>query len=262
MGRNHRRALVDHLAAVEAARETPGTWVLAGLYPNSQSAKTSARCILTGSPKFPDYEPVGAFEAYAAPAGEDESVWVRYVGDGPVRPLPDTMTVRIRHNGELRGYRTVTVAARCPACGGPRGWDTVWPISAPHRGDLLTVDRWTNPCGHQDTYLSMLRESRLRPIQQPVEPEPEPVHERQADEAEGPVALILAAASERRGMHAAQAALLIEEHGYQDAALAIRAEMKERRGHLSARQAVCLLRDLGAAVPSPSQTGTTTEMTA
>lgn len=53
--------------------------------------------------------------------------------------------------------RTVEIATTCPVCGGPRG--------EPHferyheDGDWYNVSRWTNPCGHMDTYAAVLVEA-------------------------------------------------------------------------------------------------------
>lgn len=72
------------------------------------------------------------------------------------------MTVRIRVPDAQAGYhappqvRTVTIAARCPTCGGQRG--------APERrqrtraGVTYEVDEWTNACGHIDFYSTVLDE--------------------------------------------------------------------------------------------------------
>lgn len=256
------RAATDHQAAAETARAQRGTWVLAGLYSTSASAKTTARQLQLGDPKFPAYLPAGAFEAYAAPAGDDVAVWMRYVaGDEPVPPLPDRMTVRVCVRGEGREYVgvcivTVTISTLCPVCGGPRGWDTVRNLNFHEDGDRYSVDHWTNACGHLDMYAAVLRESRERQLPPPA---PEPVADGDEAEESAEVALILAAAAEHRGMHAAQAALLLDEHGHDDAAAILRAELKARRGHFSAKQAACLLRDLGAAPSTPALTDTTTE---
>ncbi|MFG3510197.1 hypothetical protein ACGF5F_32395 [Streptomyces sp. NPDC047821] len=80
---------------------------------------------------------------------------------------PITMTVRVCDRGTGRGYvgvaiRTVTIAATCPQCGGPRGTDTVRNHNFHEDGEWLSVDRWTNPCGHVDMYSAVLREARLK----------------------------------------------------------------------------------------------------
>lgn len=76
-----------------------------------------------------------------------------------------TMTVRVCDRGSGRDYvgvriRTVTVSDRCPSCGGPRGVDTIRNHNFHEDGDWLSVDRWTNPCGHVDMYDAVLREAR------------------------------------------------------------------------------------------------------
>ncbi|MET9321906.1 hypothetical protein ABZX75_17190 [Streptomyces sp. NPDC003038] len=252
------RATTDHQAAAKAARAERGTWKLAGLYNSSPSARTVARLIGAGDAKYPAYRPAGAFEAYAAPAGDEVTVWVRYVaGDEPVKPLPDRMSVRVCDRGDGREYVgvcivTVTISTLCPVCGGPRGWDTVRPHRFHEDGEWLVVDCWDNPCGHVDAYAAVLRESRDQQLPPPapvVEEPPAPAEE------DGPVALILAAASERRGMHAKQAAQLLDQHGYTDAAAVVMAELKNRRGHMSAKGAASLLHTLARdAAPTTATT--------
>ncbi|MFD8820841.1 hypothetical protein ACFV1C_00480 [Streptomyces sp. NPDC059605] len=240
------RAVSDHTTAAAKARAQRGSWVLAGVYANSQTSKSVAAGIRAGSPSFPTYQPTGAFDAYAAPAGDRESVWVRYVeGDEPLPPFPDRMTVRVRHSDPAPsdlGVVTVTVATRCPACGGPRGWDTIQPYSFQVGDEEYTADTWTNPCGHMDLYPHVLEESRTRQL--PPPPPPKHIVEVKAPQEPPQVELILAAARERRGMHAAQAADLLEIRGFADDAALIRAEVKNRAGHMSAKQAATLLRDL------------------
>ncbi|MFC8723665.1 hypothetical protein [Streptomyces bacillaris] len=167
--------------------------------------------------------------------------------------FPDTMTVRVRYDAQghgAPGVLTVTVDAVCPSCGGPRGRDTIGSQIIRHHGGEIAVDRWTNPCGHEDVDDALLREARERSARLlpdlAVPPPPE------SDDA-GPIALILAATQGRQRMHAAEAAALLDEHGYEMAAGLVRAEANVRGGHLSAKGAMSLLRDLGAPVPlSPS----------
>jgi GNAT superfamily N-acetyltransferase len=223
-----RQALMD--ATATKAREQRGTWFRMGSYPTLRGARLLVGRVHKGSATgFPG---AGDWEAYSAPADDGQAVWVRYVaGDQPVPPLPEWMTVRVRYDGEGPGYSgvgvlTVTVAARCPRCGGPRGVDTVRPHRFVHDGDHLTVDRWTNACGHTDMYEDVVLESRR-------------------GEGAGPADMLQAAYAARDvGIHASQAANLLERRGYQDAAALVRGEVKNRRGHLSTLGAVQFLRDL------------------
>ncbi|MFH8577203.1 hypothetical protein [Streptomyces zaomyceticus] len=248
MIRSIHRGVGDHRAAAEAARAQRGTWTLAGLYSSSASAKSTARQIQAGDPSFPAYEPAGAFEAYAAPAGEDDAVWVRYVaGAEPVPELPDRMTVRVCHRGTGREYVgvcivTVTVAALCPRCGGPRGVDTITPYRFPEDGEYYVADRWTNGCGHTDMYADVLRESRDRPL--PLVPDGEPPLRPAAVEPPkpgSPAGIVLAFAEAHRGMHAAKAANILEDHGFVKEAEQVRTELRARGGRMSAKGAAHLL---------------------
>lgn len=53
---------------------------------------------------------------------------------------------------------TVTIADKCPVCGGPRG-----PVKY-HRfcedGEWFTVNTWDNPCGHIDKYKDCYNEAK------------------------------------------------------------------------------------------------------
>ncbi|MFK0063434.1 hypothetical protein ACIQTN_29915 [Streptomyces werraensis] len=219
------------MAAVAAkAREQRGTWVRLDAYPTVRGARTTAGRITKGSAvEFPG---LGDWEAYTAACEDGESVWLRYVaGDQPVPHLPERMTVRVRHDGDGPGYEgvgvlTVTIAARCPRCGGPRGVDTVRPFRFVHDGDHLVVHRWTNPCGHEDLYPAVVAEARQ-------------------EMRENPADLLLAAYSAQEvGPHANHAANLLARHGHLDAAAVVRGEVKNNDGDLSTLQAVQFLRDL------------------
>lgn len=88
-------------------------------------------------------------------------------------PQPPTMTVRVVDRGTGRDYqypiiRTVTIAAVCPRDGGTRG--EPWPYRFAEDGGWLTCDRWTNPCGHIDTYDEVLVEAGVRPARTAKEP--------------------------------------------------------------------------------------------
>ena len=78
---------------------------------------------------------------------------------------PLTMTVRVCDRATGRGHadvtvRTVTIPANCPVCGGPRGVDTVYNHHIFEDGEWYVVDRWDNPCGHDDLPADVLREAR------------------------------------------------------------------------------------------------------
>ncbi|MFE3378814.1 hypothetical protein [Streptomyces anulatus] len=243
------RANTDHHGAAAEARAHRGAWVAAGLYPTRDAARATVRRVPSGV-DYPSYTPK-EFEAYCAIATDGWAVWVRWVaGEGPVPDLPDTMTVRVTSRGDGPGYTgvgvvTVTVTARCPRCGGPRGWDAVTPYRFCEDGAWYTVDRWLNPCTHRDLYEDVLRESRLRPPPPPrpadvVIPQSPPISEE--PEPGSPAGLILTAAAGWRGMHAAKAADLLETvHGLAMEAEAIRTEMRVRRGHMSAKAAAHFL---------------------
>ncbi|MFG2404186.1 hypothetical protein ACGFR8_07580 [Streptomyces brevispora] len=241
------RAQTDHKVAAASAREQPGTWVLAGLYSTTENARAMARGVQSGHANVPFYSPAGSFEAYAAPAGEERALWVRYMGgDRPVPPFPDRMTVRVCDRGSGREYVgvrvvTLTISTLCPTCGGPRGWDVVRHNRFCEDGEWYSVDQWDNPCGHMDLYAAILREARetrFPPAAAPV-PLVQPV-----DATAGPVTLIRAAAKVSRRMHAKQSALLLREHGYEHAAELVLTELHQRRGRMSARQAADFLTDL------------------
>ncbi|MEW2068467.1 hypothetical protein [Streptomyces sp. NPDC007346] len=106
------RAQSDHPAAADAAREQPGMWVLAGLYPSGDSARSTAREIERGTPTFPAYVPVGQFEAQAVPSEEDYALWVRYVPRA--RPADATAgpATLIRKAAEARRSMHAKQAAR------------------------------------------------------------------------------------------------------------------------------------------------------
>ncbi|MGY5033252.1 hypothetical protein ACWC9U_20635 [Streptomyces sp. 900116325] len=241
------RAQPDHATATATAREERGRWVMAAIYPSSASAKTVARRV-PDAEMMPSYEPAGAYEAYAAQHTDGHALWVRYVaGDQPVPTLPDRMSVRIRHDGDGPGYGgigiiTVTVSTRCPQCGGPRGFDTVVPHRFHHDGDWYVADRWSNRCGHVDMYDAVLAESRevLLPLVAAPVPLPGPPAK------DSPAGLILTAAKKSRNMHAQQAARLLDVHGHHQEADRIRAELRTRKGHMSAKQAADLLHALSS----------------
>lgn len=245
------RTTTDHEGAAVEARAHRGTWVLAAVYSTREVARATARRV-PGSDSYPCYAP-GEFEAYAAFSVDGWALWVRWVaGDEPVPELPDTMTVRVASRADwvedgALGVITVTVAARCARCGGPRGWDTVRPDRIQERGEWFTVDRWRNPCAHQDKYGDVLQESRLRPLPRPAgTAAPRVRYVANVPEPGSPAGLVLAATEGRPTMHAAQAAELLEtEHGLTAEARLIRAEIATRSGHMSAKAAAHFLHTTG-----------------
>lgn len=231
---------VSHPAVAELARRTPGVWVKASAYGSSESAGQVARAIRHGGIRA--YAPAGAFQAADTLTADDAPVWVRYVGGEEIAPaVPDTMTVRVRHDGEGPGYEgvgvlTVTVGIACPSCGAPRGFDTIRTHRFHHDGDTFTVDAWTNPCTHIDLYADVVAESRQRVRRV--------TRVRWPDSAR----LILRACGEGRIRSYKQAAALLDDHGFTDEAALIRAEARQCTGLMSAQQAAGYLRDLAAAV--------------
>ncbi|MFJ4469493.1 hypothetical protein ACIP2X_18645 [Streptomyces sp. NPDC089424] len=223
----HRAAF---LAAVQGTREARGTWRRLAVYPSVQGSRATVGRINHGRA---DFGPEGSWEAYSTACEHGQAVWARYIGDGPVPPpLPETMSVRIRYDGEEPGYQgagalAVTISTRCPRCGGPRGWDQVRPYRFAHDGEHITVDAWKNPCGHEDLYAAVLAESRQEQRATPVE-------------------LVQAAYAAREiGVHASQVANLLDRYGYDDAAALVRGEVKNRAGNFTSLQAVAFLQELG-----------------
>lgn len=258
--RSPHRTQVDHADAAARARAVPGTWVLAGLYAAMQTAQTAILRIPRAE-RIPSYEPAGAFEAYAATTREGPVVWVRYVEGGSYPALPERMTVRIPvATGPVLGEVSalpVSVRPFCPVCGGPRGWDTVSPAEVSLRNIAVTVDRWANPCGHDDVYADVLAEAlRTAPRPVPGEGRTGGGHHRPNPVAAGPfrraVELLLQAADEDPATQAEQGVALLRLHGHQEAARAVEAQLLTN-DRLTARQAAQLLTTEGAALrTSPS----------
>ncbi len=242
MSRRSNWASHDHAAVAESAREERGTWLMAGVYGTRMSAESAVK----KAPSMPAYAPPGAFEAYAAMCDDGWALWVRYVaGDEPVPELPERMTVRVcdwlsDQEGDGLGVVTVTVAARCATCGGPRGHDTLTWAEFTDGGVEFTVDRWTNPCGHLDTYDAILQEARFRPLPEPssgpagvvLKDVPEP------PAPDSPAGVVLAAADAWRGMRAKAAIAVLDKHGYAEDADRVATMLRTARthGHISARQ--------------------------
>ncbi|MEZ7004975.1 hypothetical protein [Streptomyces sp. AD55] len=227
-----RRAVSSHSVAAALAKERPHIWVKVSTYHPLKSARAMAARIRRA--QIDAYDPAGAFEAYAETCQDGHTVWTRYIGDGQtVTPLPDTMTVNVRTQGDgprlgCAALVTVTVRARCPKCGGPRGVDTVKPEHF-RIGDLVyAADAWTNPCGHVDLHADLIVEARRL-----LHPDP-------AD-------LVRTALLTRQlGSHAGAAVALLRRHGHEDAAALVQGEVKNRRGQMSAGQVANFLQSLMA----------------
>lgn len=231
----------DHQDAARRARRARGQWVLAHVYRDVSTAHAMTHHVVGPRP-LAAYTPRGAFEAYAYRHADGGALWVRYVEGGePVPALPATMTVRVRHDGDGPGYEgvgilTVTVPARCPQCGGPRGTDTIRRHVFRADGETHSVDVWSNPCGHVDLYDEVVRESQRVPDRPAPAPPAVP-----AGDVPETVRLITEAADAREIVHAKSAAHLLARHGHQAEADLILAEVRARHGHMSARQAAVLL---------------------
>ncbi|MCD5326804.1 hypothetical protein ACFFU8_17935 [Chromobacterium piscinae] len=72
------------------------------------------------------------------------------------------MKVLITDRGHGTSYTfdivEVEIADTCQKCGGPRGTPTRNRYC--EDGEFYYVDNWTNPCGHVDRYLDVLREAK------------------------------------------------------------------------------------------------------
>ncbi|QPL14087.1 hypothetical protein QEH48_gp058 [Streptomyces phage TurkishDelight] len=246
------RTRVNHAAVVEQARAVPGTWVPAAAYASLASADSAARRVPLAE-RMPNYEPAGAFEAYAITTAEGPVLWVRSTEGGPYPAIPARMNVRVPAPGlELGevGVLTVSVVPYCQTCGGPRGWDRLQPLELRLQDATVVVDRWANPCGHGDVYADVLEESRRTPPA--VDPAAargmghHPPAPSRAGEFREAVELILQAASDSRGMHAKQAAALLRLNGHGRAAGLVEVKLRAERGHLSAKQAAHFLTVEGA----------------
>lgn len=76
------KASTDHQQAARQARQTPGTWVLAGLYGSRASAVSAALQVRTGE-RIPAYRPAGAFRAHTEVTQDGADLYVQYAGDRP-----------------------------------------------------------------------------------------------------------------------------------------------------------------------------------
>jgi hypothetical protein len=54
--------------------------------------------------------------------------------------------------------RTIQIADLCPQCGERRG--TPYNYNFCEDGEWFSVDKWSNPCGHLDTYGACWREAQ------------------------------------------------------------------------------------------------------
>ncbi|MFF4388511.1 hypothetical protein ACFY0G_17290 [Streptomyces sp. NPDC001552] len=250
-------ALINHAATAAEAKAAPGTWTFVGAYSSSHSASGIANHI-RGGRQLAAYQPGGTFEAYYAQACEGWSVWTRYVAFVPdLQPRPKTMTYRICDRGSGRGYEgvrivTVTVAATCPQCGGPRGEASASRFS--EDGAWYTVDRWSNPCGHTDLYENVLAEHhRFETLTQVEEQKAAARALREGPVAAGPftsaVLLLNAASAQECGYSARQAVAYLDQHGHTEAAALVKEALLQRGGQRwSARKAAVYLTELGAAL--------------
>ena len=253
VGSRH-RTRVDHRSVAAEARSVPGEWIRAAEYASLGSAESAARRVPLAD-RIPAYEPVGSFEAYAAVAVSGPVLWVRSIEGGPYPALPKRMTVRLpamagEEPGEV-GVLTVSIRPVCQTCGGPRGWDAVHPVEARVRDTAVTIDRWSNRCGHDDVYADVLKESRRTPALVASTAARGRGH-RSGDPARAgrfraAVELVLQAAAEHRAMHAKQAAALLRLNGHTEAAGLVETKVRAERGHLSAKGAAHFLTVEGAA---------------
>jgi hypothetical protein len=159
--------------------------------------------------------------------------------------------------GEV-GVIAVSVVPYCNACGGPRGWDRVHPVEMRLEDSTVVVDRWVNPCGHDDVYADVLEESRRTPPA--VDPAVtrgrghHPADPARAGLFRAAVELVVRTADGNRGMHAKQAVAILRLHGHQEAAGLVEAKARAEHGNFSAKQAAHFLTVEGAARRSASRT--------
>ncbi|MFD6935306.1 hypothetical protein ACFWAP_03990 [Streptomyces goshikiensis] len=245
----------DHAAIAAAAKAAPGEWTHIGVYDSDESAAGMARHIRAGR-KAAAYAPAGTFEVYPARVPDGTALWTRYVAFVPdLKPRPESMTYQVCDRGSGREYVgvrivSVTVAAECPECGGPRGEAT--PFRFCEDGKWHTVSRWSNPCGHVDMYASILREHHQRVARQEEQEQKDAAWAiRSGPVLAGPftgaVLLLNATAAETRGLTARQAARFLAGQGHYEPAVLIEEEIEKRGGCWSARKAAVWLAELGAA---------------
>ena len=63
---------------------------------------------------------------------------------------------REEHEGFYSG--TFEISDKCPVCGGPRGVKR-WKGLSYDGSRRLSVDCWSNPCGHIDKYSDVIKEN-------------------------------------------------------------------------------------------------------
>ncbi|WP_433856744.1 hypothetical protein [Streptomyces kronopolitis] len=246
-----RRTLPRHADVVRAAHAARGGWVLAGVYASTDAGRGAARRIPRAE-RMPAYGPPGTFEAYDARHDNGTAVWVRYTAGLPKpEPRPTAMTYRVCDRGTGSGYEgvritPVIVSAECPCCGGPRG--SAVPYRFHEDGDWYTAHKWTNQCGHVDTYAAVLAEFRrdrqlaMDAVRDHVDLDT--VGDREYDE---PVALLNALALVLRSASARDASRFLELGGYDEAGRRVEEERAARETRMTLRDAARYLPELAAA---------------
>ena len=74
-----------------------------------------------------------------------------------IEPMRVLIPSKEQHGGFEWNRVEVKIEARCPVCGGERGWAKKgFSYDGSRR---LSVDTWTNPCGHVDKYSAVRREA-------------------------------------------------------------------------------------------------------
>ncbi|PWI16070.1 hypothetical protein DI272_19265 [Streptomyces sp. Act143] len=252
----------DHRAIAFKLESQRGTEFLVHVYPSSQSGQAVARGICTG--KYPSYQPAGAFQAIASQHDDGTAVWARYVDGLDLPPIAREMTVRVPDYGTQPGYEgvrlvEVTISARCPRCGGPRG--AVRKDHFVRDGARMVRDAWHNGCGHQDDYQAVLAEAarRAKQVTKTAEPQPrggeiEPV---QGGRYEKAVRLIVEALKAAPWARVRVAARLLEENGEREAADAVRQFIgaSATRNNTSARAVARYLVHLDSNAAADTSTG-------
>jgi len=245
----------DHQAAAWKCQLTPGAEVLVAVYPDVKSGKGVARGIALG--QMPAYRPPGSYEAGAYMHPDGTAVWARYATGLELEPLPQTLTVRLPRK-DHEGVVTVEISARCQKCGGPRG--PLREQTFVHDGVRHVRDAWTNACGHRDDCRTVLAEAarRVEQVPKPIRSEPRgsEIKAVVGGRYEKAVGLITDALKADLWTRAGSATQLLEEHGEQDAADAVRTFIAENTtgGCASARGAALYL----VYLDTPVDTDTTT----